>query len=134
MADFARIMDPDLREHYVYRHYDAAGRLLYVGCSLRPEARFKDHKASRAPWTTLVAKSKLVGPYTYKVARDIEREAIRTEDPLYNGQSPRNLAARIASRRLFDRVLETALANGATRDEAGRLALIAVDSETEVMP
>ncbi|OCB57675.1 hypothetical protein A5677_17070 [Mycobacterium malmoense] len=33
--------------------------------------------------TSQAARFKVRGPFTYKVARDLERQALRTEDPIY---------------------------------------------------
>jgi predicted GIY-YIG superfamily endonuclease len=131
-TDFGRLMDPDLREHFVYRALDAEGRLLYVGCSMNVERRMAEHKAW-GEWTHRVARLKLAGPYNYSTARRMEREAIQSEDPLFNAQAPRRRAARRRQHKLFDEVLASSLTQGESRDEAVRLALLAVDSEMEVL-
>lgn len=119
-----RSMDPTLREHYVYRCFDSEGRLLYIGCSRRVETRMKEHRAS-AKWAKQVARMKLAGPYTYKVARDLEREATRDEDPIHNGFTPRNVRARQRSRRRFDELMDGFTAQGHAWPEAMRLAGLA---------
>lgn len=76
-------MDPALREHFVYRCYDADSRLLYVGCTRRPEARWRQHKADRHLWVADVARTRMAGPHNYDTAREIERIALRDEYPLH---------------------------------------------------
>lgn len=71
-----------VRNHFVYRYFDAAGDLLYVGCSHRPEIRWKEHKSSRPGMCAAVVKVTMSGPYSYTKAREIERLAIRAENPI----------------------------------------------------
>lgn len=76
--------NPERREHYVYRVFDAEGRLLYVGCTMRPAKRAKEHRDDRKPWIAdVVGKPRLAGPYNYETARAIERRALMTESPLH---------------------------------------------------
>lgn len=72
----------NVRNHFVYRYFDAAGDLLYVGCSHRPEVRLAEHRSMRPGMCAAIAQIKVSGPYCYKTARGIERDAIRTEDPI----------------------------------------------------
>lgn len=73
--------DSDRRDHYVYRMFDADGQLLYIGCTKVLRQRWGTHNAERPHMTRRAVKFKVQGPYTYRVAREIEREALRTEDP-----------------------------------------------------
>lgn len=86
-------MDPALREHFVYRCYDADGRLLYVGCTRRPDARWRQHKADRHYWTADVARTRMAGPYNYDTAREIERVALRDEYPIH-AVTPQRISAK----------------------------------------
>lgn len=72
------------RDHFVYRTFDADGRLLYVGCTRRLGKRWSEHKLERGRMVAATARCRLQGPYTRDKARAIEREAIRTESPLVN--------------------------------------------------
>lgn len=72
----------DVRNHFVYRYFDADGVLLYVGCSHRPETRLREHRSQRPAMCAAIARIKVAGPYCYKTAREIERAALRTEEPI----------------------------------------------------
>lgn len=71
------------RGEYLYRHWDADGRLLYVGIAKRPMARERQHEAS-SPWMVFQAEM-TVEPFGSRAdAEAAEAEAIRTEEPLFN--------------------------------------------------
>lgn len=71
------------RPHYVYRHYDADDRLIYVGCTNNPPARLRAHRKS-SWWGAQIARSThIVFPNRQK-ALDKEREAIALEQPRWN--------------------------------------------------
>lgn len=73
----------------LYRHFDAAGRLLYVGISKNPHSRTKDHLGA-AHWKHTIEKVK-VEWYSYRsTALEAEASAIVRENPLHN------LAGRLA--------------------------------------
>lgn len=67
----------------VYRFYDAAGSLLYVGATRIPQRRWSQH-ASRQSWWTDVARKTIRWHQTKEAALAAEKEAIRTEHPRYN--------------------------------------------------
>jgi len=83
------------REHFVYRLYDAHGQLLYVGCSKRLDKRWQEHRAARPGMTAIASRCKLQGPFTREVARQIERDAIRSEEPLYGWTPTRHREQRV---------------------------------------
>lgn len=116
------------RPHFVYRCYAPTGTLLYVGCSFDVTKRLGQHRTF-GTWTHAVARTDIDGPHTFDRAREIEREAIKTEDPLCNANTPRNLAT--SRRRFFHfhSVFHSAIDHGETPSEAARLALLAVESE-----
>lgn len=70
--------------HYVYRCFDARGRLLYVGCTYNPPARMKQHRAEKREWITKVASTRLTVWPDRRKALDMERLAIETERPIHN--------------------------------------------------
>lgn len=73
------------RPHYLYRCYDAAGRLIYVGCSVSPVQRMDQHKAS-SWWFDQVEKFRYTVFPGRDKAIDMERAAIATENPRWNIQ------------------------------------------------
>lgn len=95
-------MDPDRREHFVYRVFDADDRLLYVGCSMRPSLRYQEHRG-QSKWFPLAAHFKMQGPFNYDTGRRLEREAIRTESPLWNHDEPKRFRLRAIRLRISNR-------------------------------
>lgn len=83
-------MTKQVRDHFVYRLYNANGELLYVGCTKRLKNRWQTHKAERPGMVAETVRCRLQGPYTYVKAREIERVAIRTEEPLIGFTPTRN--------------------------------------------
>lgn len=66
----------------VYRAYDRAGKLLYVGCSIHPYTRMEQHRGT--VWFPRLARFTV---HTYKnrwIALEVEALAILTEEPEYN--------------------------------------------------
>jgi hypothetical protein len=79
-------VDPDVLVqiadlHAVYRMFDGADRLLYVGTTGRAR-RFDEHGVKR--WFPAVRRITLDWHATEADARKAERIAIRTEEPRYN--------------------------------------------------
>ena len=70
---------------YVYRAFDAAGKLLYIGQSRNPESRKCDHMRSAA-WASRVSRWELEGPMSAKAAIVREAEAILREQPEFNSR------------------------------------------------
>jgi GIY-YIG catalytic domain len=66
----------------LYRHYDATGRLLYVGISFCFANRMKEHFFSH--WYDEIARVDIERFPTREAACEAERKAIRSEKPLYN--------------------------------------------------
>jgi hypothetical protein len=67
----------------LYRHWDANGQLLYVGISVNPFDRTKDHRHS-ANWFYEVATITVEFFETTAKAAQAELSAIRTEGPKHN--------------------------------------------------
>jgi hypothetical protein len=67
----------------LYRHFDAAGNLLYVGISLSPFTRTRQHK-QRAPWFIEVSRIEVEWFGTRGDAEQAEWVAIKSEHPLHN--------------------------------------------------
>lgn len=70
----------------VYRLYDQAGRLLYVGTSVDPRVRWEQHARSKL-WWSAVTRATVVWHPTRTDALAAERHAIRTEGPLHNDKA-----------------------------------------------
>jgi hypothetical protein len=69
--------------HHLYRHFDEGGKLLYVGISVHAVSRLASHKQT-SPWVWSVARMEIQTFPTRQEAEEAEREAIRTERPLFN--------------------------------------------------
>jgi len=67
----------------LYRYYDTAGALLYVGITEHPLARADSH-ANASTWWPKVATARFEQFPTRDEASAAEREAIRVERPLHN--------------------------------------------------
>lgn len=66
----------------VYRFYDAADQLLYVGLSVNFKNRRNAHR--RREWWPTVAREEVVWFDGREDAKAAEREALATESPLHN--------------------------------------------------
>lgn len=71
------------RTHFVYRCYDAAGTLLYVGCSVDLATRRLAHSA-QSWWYPQVASYRLIVFPNRRHALRIEAQTIHAERPLWN--------------------------------------------------
>jgi hypothetical protein len=67
----------------LYRFYNDAGELLYVGITHRPQERFSHHRAFSS-WWEVAATSRLERFPTRAEAENAERRAILTEVPVHN--------------------------------------------------
>lgn len=70
-------------EHALYRFYDIDGRLLYIGISLNPGSRWKQHRDDK-PWWHDVAQVTVERLPSRQVALAAEQAAIVAERPRYN--------------------------------------------------
>jgi predicted GIY-YIG superfamily endonuclease len=67
----------------LYRFFAVDGTLLYVGISLNPGARWKQHRADK-PWWSEVANVTIEHHPNRDSVMNAEREAIKAERPRYN--------------------------------------------------
>jgi excinuclease UvrABC nuclease subunit len=67
----------------LYRHFNAEGVLLYVGISLRPFSRFKEHK-THSGWADQIANMAIEYFPTRTEAMAAETKAVQEEEPLHN--------------------------------------------------
>lgn len=107
---------PEVRNHFAYRYYDNRGLLLYVGCTLRPEQRWREHKNDRREMASRVASCRMQGPFNYDTARALEAEALRTESPVY-AMTPHEQAERQRRRGWIRRQMRPLLREGMTTAE-----------------
>lgn len=119
--------NPEKRQHFVYRAYDKNGFLLYVGCSLNPEQRWKDHKANRS-WAHLAVSFRLAGPYNYDTARRLEKEALAAGQPLY-AYTPLKWAARGKANAASRRAMQEAAKQGLCQHEVIEAGIRASQAE-----
>jgi predicted GIY-YIG superfamily endonuclease len=80
----------------LYRFYDKAGGLLYIGISNSVPRRFDQHEDTK-PWYTQVRDVKVEHYPSRPAALAAEEKAIKTECPKYNIQHNRRRSASIAS-------------------------------------
>lgn len=67
----------------LYRFYNSDDELLYIGITLNPSERFKQHKGEK-PWWTEVARIEIQTYESRQAVTDAEQAAIRSERPKYN--------------------------------------------------
>lgn len=73
----------EVRSHVLYRLFDDAKRLLYVGITCNPAARFSSHGGDKE-WWTQVATIALEHLSSRAELESAERAAIRDERPRFN--------------------------------------------------
>lgn len=97
------------RKGYVYRLFDAQGRLLYIGKTYNVRARLwgRGGHAHTKPWWPEVASVTATEYRTEEAALDAEAWAIRREKPLHNVERPHPRTPR-APRRLGVELLQIA--------------------------
>ncbi|MHA0288313.1 GIY-YIG nuclease family protein [Mycobacterium sp. C3-094] len=71
--------------HVLYRIFNDADDLLYVGITNNPSSRFSDHRGK--PWWQWVAKITVEHHASREELREAEAAAIRDEHPWFNGLS-----------------------------------------------
>lgn len=85
----------------LYRFFNADGVLLYVGITENTATRWASHKATKEWWPAVVHKE-VEWHGSREVAEEAERQALGTEEPLYN---VRDVPGRAPARR--DPAVET---------------------------
>ena len=70
-------------KYAVYRLFDPAGALLYVGMSQNVWARLETHRAKQ-PWSREITKAKIAVFKNYDDMCLAEKMAIREERPIHN--------------------------------------------------
>jgi predicted GIY-YIG superfamily endonuclease len=72
-----------VRHQVLYRMYDSARRLLYVGITTNVEDRLADHRGMKSWWAD-VASIELQHFTSREAVEAAELDAIRTEEPVFN--------------------------------------------------
>jgi len=68
----------------LYRYFDGAGDLLYVGISIDPDGRLKAHRDNHEPWIPMAARRTVEWLASRPLALKAEEAAIKAERPRYN--------------------------------------------------
>jgi predicted GIY-YIG superfamily endonuclease len=76
-----------MTRHAVYRYWDSAGQLLYVGVTKHPGRRRSQHKL-RSPWFAAATEESVIWFPDAQSASLAEQDAIREERPLHNRMQP----------------------------------------------
>ncbi|MDX3298685.1 GIY-YIG nuclease family protein [Streptomyces scabiei] len=74
---------PGPRPTAVYRLYDAAGQLLYVGSAFDPTRRLRQHAAQKSWWPEVDPTRTLIEWHGEEDAAKVEHTAARTERPAH---------------------------------------------------
>lgn len=69
--------------HYLYWLLDPSDAVLYVGCSVDPEARLRAHRSDQ-PWSDLIARQVVDGPFDRADCLRREAAAIAADLPRFN--------------------------------------------------
>lgn len=98
-------MSDVVRDHFVYRVFDAASQLLYIGCTKRLDKRWVEHQSERPQMVARAATFKLQGPFPRAVARQMELHALRSEEPVYGWTPERGREARRINKWISNRAM-----------------------------
>lgn len=88
----------------LYRYFDAADLLLYVGLTIvGPTARWEGHLKDGSKWVPLAKRGHLERIEEWRPAEAIEASVVQSERPLFNLQYQHSADARV---RLYDYLAE----------------------------
>lgn len=79
-----RPVDLNARSSFVYSMHDEHGHILYIGVTLDPTTRWRNHMSSNPALTAATRRCKMRGPYKRAYAVALERDLILLENPLFN--------------------------------------------------
>lgn len=127
--------------HVLYRLFNAAGALLYVGITSNLDERLKDHRSDkRKTWWPQVAQVTVEHHPTELDARRAESKAIRSEEPAWNKEGRVRLTPgamreglRWLRRRLDDEEAAIRAPRRTPRSRRGQEALSAVNQARAVL-
>jgi hypothetical protein len=119
----------DGRVWTVYRYYDAAGRLLYVGLTGQGYGRAHDHRRT-APWWPLVVRGEFEHFAAGLEALGHETALIASLAPLYNrADNPGHVPARLGRPRRVDRERPRLVGPGGPKRRQVEAYLATLDGE-----
>jgi predicted GIY-YIG superfamily endonuclease len=70
----------------LYRHFDVAGNVLYIGVSMDPEGRWMAHRGNQEPWIHQAVRRADEWHDSRPDALAAEAAAIKAERPPFNGK------------------------------------------------
>lgn len=77
-----------VRNHFVYFIYDERGEVIYIGCTRSPEKRWREHKSTRPQLAAEAAHCRMLGPYDFPTARQIEKREQYRHRPRHDARHP----------------------------------------------
>lgn len=83
MSEVQEVEQGSAEKSCLYRHFDAAGQLLYAGISLCAVGRLAQHRIA-SDWYAQIARVEVQWFASREEARVAEREAVRVEKPKHN--------------------------------------------------
>ncbi|MEU6233811.1 GIY-YIG nuclease family protein [Kitasatospora sp. NPDC047058] len=93
----------------LYRCYDENGWLLYVGITLDPDRRFREHTKTFGWWPAVASTTVNWLPFGGRLAQDVETLAVCLEKPACNHREdtlPAECAGRMETGTWFDRAAQ----------------------------
>jgi hypothetical protein len=81
-------IQPGLRNHFVYYTYNAAGEVIYIGCTRQPETRWKQHQYMNPALAAEATHCRMSGPYDFTTARRIEKREQYKHRPRHDARHP----------------------------------------------
>jgi hypothetical protein len=88
--------NPDRGPAAVYRHINAAGEVIYIGCAVDPYRRFSFH-SSQSKWAHDVVRMDIMWHPTWRDALAEEKRLIEAEQPRFNGIHTRKKRTRVGN-------------------------------------
>lgn len=107
----------DAKPTCLYRLYNSAGALLYVGITSDIGRRWKEHRPEHHDWWPQVAERRVVWYLERAHAWHAERESVRVERPLHNHETAGHIAGTLAPQLFTEPTPKPPSREGWWRDE-----------------
>lgn len=122
-----------LKTHKLYRHFDATGRLLYIGITNSPLTRLSQHLRT-SHWSDDIARMDIECYSSQALAKEAEKAAIELEAPPFNinHQLPNRTSNRAKNGRIVvarDRAFDARHVSQSIRDVAALLSRISIAAQ-----